>query len=490
MGGALNIARSIVDQSINRSTVVNSISARTASRHSAFARSAQADSMSSDSAPIGTASASAIRSQGPDTSGAGPASNEYSTVSREFADIFRQFSNSSQPVGLPAAEKQGAGLLQPELASAGRGLGVPVATPLMVRQPNKRGTLSESSGKATSGLLTSASLSGNPNLQTEKDQTGLPLFVPEDIAIPPDPWKPKLSDLVPMTEEPGVQPLARLSAMLQSQSQTVLTVAVRVDAPQPPAIAIEATTQNVAPIVGCGTQPIENSTGSGNSVDNGLTAAAASPPAMASAVDLPNVVRPGTFGTVAPSAAVSRFALTETAQRKPMTGGPDKDADTGNAVTSAPAFQDIQAKTEPERHAGNETLRSEPPRQAAPSEPPAAEKLPTQPLRSVSLEFTPDGARDVRVRLSERAGEVHVSLHSTDPSTIRSLRDGVTDLAGILASAGYDARAWTSGHRQRDNSQRPEVPPQRRNAKIGSGAESFVGVIRQSGILNQTQEVS
>ena len=165
--------------------------------------------MSSDSAPIGTASASAIRSQGPDTSGAGPASNEYSTVSREFADIFRQFSNSSQPVGLPAAEKQGAGLLQPELASAGRGLGVPVATPLMVRQPNKRGTLSESSGKATSGLLTSASLSGNPNLQTEKDQTGLPLFVPEDIAIPPDPWKPKLSDLVPMTEEPGVQPLAR-----------------------------------------------------------------------------------------------------------------------------------------------------------------------------------------------------------------------------------------------------------------------------------------
>ncbi len=70
---------------------------------------------------------------------------------------------------------------------------------------------------------------------------------------------------------------------------------------------------------------------------------------------------------------------------------------------------------------------------------------PAQPLRSLSLEFTPDGAQDVRVRLAERAGDVHISLHSTDPALTGRLSDGVHELVGTLASAGYDAQAWTPG---------------------------------------------
>ena len=41
-------------------------------------------------------------------------------------------------------------------------------------------------------------------------------------------------------------------------------------------------------------------------------------------------------------------------------------------------------------------------------------KQAAQPLRSMSLEFAPEGARDIKLRLSERAGEVHISLHSND----------------------------------------------------------------------------
>ena len=45
-------------------------------------------------------------------------------------------------------------------------------------------------------------------------------------------------------------------------------------------------------------------------------------------------------------------------------------------------------------------------------------------MRSVSLEFTPDGTHDVRVRLAERAGDVHISLHSTDASLAGRVREG------------------------------------------------------------------
>ena len=106
-----------------------------------------------------------------------------------------------------------------------------------------------------------------------------------------------------------------------------------------------------------------------------------------------------------------------------------------------------------------------------------------QPLRSMSLEFTPDGARDVRVRLSERGGDVHISLHSTDAALSGRLRDGVQDLAGALNHAGYNADAWASGRddRQQQQQQRDADQQQRQQRRSPNDADNdFSGMMRQT----------
>jgi len=82
------------------------------------------------------------------------------------------------------------------------------------------------------------------------------------------------------------------------------------------------------------------------------------------------------------------------------------------------------------------------------------------PVRAVAIEFRPDGVHDVRVRLAEHGGEVHVSVHSADPVVTQDLREGVTGLAATLTQAGYDARAWTP-----DQGQRQQQPREERAAK-------------------------
>jgi hypothetical protein len=103
-----------------------------------------------------------------------------------------------------------------------------------------------------------------------------------------------------------------------------------------------------------------------------------------------------------------------------------------------------------------------------------------QTLRSLSLEFTPDGAQDVRLRLAERAGDVHISLHSTDPTLSGRLSDGVHDLVGNLSSAGYDAQAWTP-EQGRQNSQRQfeDQRKSRRNPSSEQSGEDFGGLMQQ-----------
>ena len=109
-----------------------------------------------------------------------------------------------------------------------------------------------------------------------------------------------------------------------------------------------------------------------------------------------------------------------------------------------------------------------------------------QALRSLSLEFTPDGAQDVRVRLAERAGDVHISLHSTDPALSGRLSDGIHDLVGNLSSAGYDAQAWTPEQGRQNNQRQFEDQRRgRRNPSPEQGAEEFSGLMQQP-----VQEVS
>jgi hypothetical protein len=146
----------------------------------------------------------------------------------------------------------------------------------------------------------------------------------------------------------------------------------------------------------------------------------------------------------------------------------------------AVAFQDLQLKTDPGKASDIATPRADVARVAAPEAPALAEKTTTQPLKSVSLEFTPDGARDVKVRLSERGGEVHVSVHSSDAAVTKNLRAGVTDLASVLADAGYDAKTWTSARQQQEHSQQQQEPvPQRKDRRGIASGDTFDGILQQ-----------
>jgi hypothetical protein len=103
-----------------------------------------------------------------------------------------------------------------------------------------------------------------------------------------------------------------------------------------------------------------------------------------------------------------------------------------------------------------------------------------QPLRSLALEFSPDGAGDIKVRLSERAGDVHISLHGTDPSLAGRVREGVGDLVGSLSRAGYDAEAWTPGEGRQNQRQQPDQrQPARDSSSREADAEEFSGIFQQ-----------
>jgi hypothetical protein len=110
-------------------------------------------------------------------------------------------------------------------------------------------------------------------------------------------------------------------------------------------------------------------------------------------------------------------------------------------------------------------------------EEPLVEEPKTQAVKAVSIEFTPDGAQDVRLRLSERGGDVHISLHSTDSSLSGRLNDGVKDLVHSLTTAGYDAQTWTPGQGRQNQRQAEEPRKTRRNGSDDPDAESFVGVM-------------
>ncbi len=99
------------------------------------------------------------------------------------------------------------------------------------------------------------------------------------------------------------------------------------------------------------------------------------------------------------------------------------------------------------------------------------------PVRAVALEFRPDGTHDVRVRLEEHGGEVHVSVHSGDPVVTQNLRDGVTSLAATLAQAGYDARTWTPDRGQGQQQQPREERAAKRDQRAAD--TNFEGALEE-----------
>jgi hypothetical protein len=141
-------------------------------------------------------------------------------------------------------------------------------------------------------------------------------------------------------------------------------------------------------------------------------------------------------------------------------------------VPTSPTPAPVSARdATPEPAAG-----SAPPREESPLDQPKTQ----QPLRSLALEFSPDGAGDVKVRLSERAGDVHISLHGTDPSLAGRVREGVGDLVGSLSKAGYDTEAWAPGEGRQNQRQQPDQrQPARDSSSREAGPEEFSGIFQQ-----------
>jgi hypothetical protein len=149
-------------------------------------------------------------------------------------------------------------------------------------------------------------------------------------------------------------------------------------------------------------------------------------------------------------------------------------------VASAYANPNIMGVTQPSVMPQNAIGKPDPPSVPAAHTAdvlPDQSKQATPPLRSISLDFAPDGAQDVHVRLAERGGDVHVSLHSADSAFAGRIADGVQDLVGALANAGYDAQAWTPG--QERQNQRQQQEPQQQRDETNEGSEEFSAMMQQ-----------
>ena len=175
---------------------------------------------------------------------------------------------------------------------------------------------------------------------------------------------------------------------------------------------------------------------------------------------------------IVPAAVVTPAASAEPERKK-------IDVPSSNVPYSEPQQMIVteqQAKAQP----GRVEQRAEIKPEAPAHEFVTPERAQTTPVKSLSLEFTPDGARDVRVRIAERAGEVHVSLHSSDPGVARDLRSGAADLGGALTQAGYDAHAWISERQQQNPQQQPRDEQLRKQGSANTSTENFDGLMTES----------
>lgn len=140
------------------------------------------------------------------------------------------------------------------------------------------------------------------------------------------------------------------------------------------------------------------------------------------------------------------------------TGGPDTERASSQPETAATApqtAQDIQGSLlTPAPVAGNGAgVRQSSPvkastESAAPQlqEPQGESSVHAgESVRNISLRLTNADQSSVQVRLTERAGELHVSVRTPDVSLTRGLRDGLPDLMGRLQVNGYRADTWQPG---------------------------------------------
>ena len=75
-------------------------------------------------------------------------------------------------------------------------------------------------------------------------------------------------------------------------------------------------------------------------------------------------------------------------------------------------------------------------------EPPAAPQTST---RDITVRVPDSTERGTDVRFLERAGEVHVSVRTSDPEMAQTLRGGLGDFVGRMEHTGIRAEVWRPG---------------------------------------------
>ena len=396
-----------------------------------------------------------------------------STGPQGFADIIRQIASASAPSQpSPSVPTQGI-LSRTQLADSRWPLPVRASedaesdgsSPL--RQPSNK---KNPNSPALSAFAASDSALSAPVDRARQQDT---LAIPVDVIVPQSPLRLRLSDLSGASGAQQAQLRSESASGARLTPEAALTVVIRAgDAPVTPQQG--EFQESASPTTA---QAPANPDNTVTSPDSAQSVAASGEIASVPGPQDGPASEPVAQTDTNPVGAIS--PSTEPERKRNVTEvGAINDVPRGSPLPAA-APQTAPVRAEVARSAGSPPQRNAAPQPSASvREPVPPEKSAAQPLRSVSLEFTPDGSKDVRVRLSERAGEVHVSLHSTDPSTTKSLRDGVTDLASVLANAGYDAQTWTSGRQRQDNPQQ-ENPAQRRGARSGGGIENFDGILQQ-----------
>jgi hypothetical protein len=185
--------------------------------------------------------------------------------------------------------------------------------------------------------------------------------------------------------------------------------------------------------------------------ENGLArqaAAAASEPGAAPTPEAQAAAQPETSGPVTPQLAAVRVASTQAASRaipartslaaregsNPAPG--TANASSGFAMT-APASGSA---------AGGRGATNAKPAQGErvttffePQNEPAERA--GEMVRAISLNLSSKD-QNVQVRLSERAGELHVTVRTPDAGLTHGLREGLSDLVGRLEHGGFRAEAW------------------------------------------------
>ncbi len=302
------------------------------------------------------------------------------------------------------------------------------------------------------------------------------LLFPMDVAVPPPVPEPLRNDFAqPDTlQRAESAPVSPIQPHLQPEP--AITIAIRHDDRGP--VAPPAPVQSEAPIASANDFKLPLTPAQPAIANSGEAAQVAAPAIAISGEQAKEQESDAVTPTpvAAPQADAPAPADIEHKKNQTALSQAGSDADSiRSTATQTSVYQDVPIKREangPENTAFRNDASHQTTAESAP-----ADKPPAQPLRSVALEFSPDGSKDVRVRLAERGGEVHISLHSNDPAVSRSLRDGVIDLSTTLTNAGYDNRSWTSG-RQQDNRQQQEEAQQPRSQHTLGGQAAFDDVLQ------------